>query len=279
MQTTSALYRQILSSDNHWFETKVRINGVDYGEDVLFSVSTETAMFAGNPEVGRAIAGEIDVSLLSPDEIIPPMAKVEAFVRIGAYMPTNPDVYIENDALVLDSVATISSDIVQFDSSVTTLNDVVLFRGENYLTYSEWLPKGVFYIDTRETSHNGNRLDILSVHGYDSMLFAEQLYPSTTHEWPVVDTAVVQEAADAMGVEVDPRTYNLMTSGYMIPLPGSYSIREVLGYIASMYVGSFIITETGLLRLVSILELPDETNYLINSAGDAITFGGDRILV
>ena len=38
MQTTSALYRQILSSDNHWFETKVRINGVDYGEDVLFSV-------------------------------------------------------------------------------------------------------------------------------------------------------------------------------------------------------------------------------------------------
>ena len=138
---------------------------------------------------------------------------------------------------------------------------------------------GVFYIDTRETSHNGNRLDILNVHGYDSMLFAEQLYPSTTHEWPVVDTAVVQEAAAAMGVSVDPRTYNLMTSGYMIPLPGSYSIREVLGYIASMYVGSFIMTETGLLRLVSITELPEETNYLINNAGDAITFGGDRILV
>jgi hypothetical protein len=46
-----------------------------------------------------------------------------------------------------------------------------------------------------------------------------------------------------------------------------------------MYVGSFIMTETGLLRLVSITELPEETNYLINNAGDAITFGGDRILV
>jgi hypothetical protein len=137
----------------------------------------------------------------------------------------------------------------------------------------------VFYIDTRETTRNGNGLDILSIHGYDAMLFAEQLYPSTTHEWPMVDTAVVQEMADAMGVTVDPRTYGLMNAGYMIPLPGSYSIREVLGYIASMYVGSFIMTETGLLRLVSILELPNETNYLIDNAGDAITFGGDRILV
>jgi len=279
MQTTSDLYRQILSSDNHWFETKVRINNVDYGEDVLFSVSTETAMFTNDPEVGRAIAGEIDVSLLSPDETIPPMAKVEPFVRIASYMSTNPDVYIENDILVLDSVATISSNIVQFDGSATTRNDIVFFQRGYYPTYSEWLPKGVFYIDTRETSRNGNGLNILSIHGYDAMLFAEQLYPSTTHAWPMIDTAVVQEMAATMGVVVDPRTYNLMTSGYMIPLPGSYSIREVLGYIASMYVGSFIMTETGLLRLVSITELPEETNYLINNAGDAITFGGDRILV
>lgn len=279
MQATSDLYRQILSSDNHWFETKVRINGVDYGEDVLFSVSTETAMFTNDPEVGRAIAGEIDVSLLSPEETIPPMAKVEPFVRIGAYMSTNPDVYIENDILVLDSVATISSNIVQFDGSATTRNDIVFFQRGYYPTYSEWLPKGVFYIDTRETTRNGNGLDILSIHGYDAMLFSEQLYPSTTHAWPMIDTAVVQEMAATMGIVVDPRTYNLMTSGYMIPLPGSYSIREVLGYIASMYVGSFIMTETGMLRLVSITELPEETNYLINNAGDAITFGGDRILV
>ena len=232
MQATSDLYRQILSSDNHWFETKVRINNVDYGEDVLFSVSTETAMFTNDPEVGRAIAGEIDVSLLSPDETIPPMAQIIPYVRIC-----------------------------------------------NATAQSEWIQRGVFYIDTRETTRNGNGLDILSIHGYDSMLFAEQLYPSTTHEWPMVDTAVVQEMADAMGVTVDPRTYDLMNAGYMIPLPGSYSIREVLGYIASMYVGSFIMTETGLLRLVSILELPNETNYLIDNAGDAITFGGDRILV
>jgi hypothetical protein len=46
-----------------------------------------------------------------------------------------------------------------------------------------------------------------------------------------------------------------------------------------MYVGAFIMTDEGKLRLVSILELPPETNYLIDEVGDAITFGGDRILV
>lgn len=279
MQATSDLYRQILSSDNHWFETKVRINGVDYGEDVLFSASTETAMFTNDPEVGRAIAGEIDVSLLSPDETIPPMAMVEPFVRIAARMATRPDVDFTDGIVAIDNVATIDNDIVDFGDWATLHGGVVYFTSRYDLATSEWLPKGVFYIDTRETTRNGNGLDILSIHGYDSMLFAEQLYPSTTHEWPMVDTAVVQEMADAMGVTVDPRTYDLMNAGYMIPLPGSYSIREVLGYIASMYVGSFIMTETGLLRLVSILELPNETNYLIDNAGDAITFGGDRILV
>lgn len=232
MQATSDLYRQILSSDNHWFETRVSIGGVNFSESSLFALSTHNSMFAGDPEIGKAIAGEIDVRILAPGVTIPQMAQIIPYVRIC-----------------------------------------------NATAQSEWIQRGVFYIDTRETTRNGNGLDILSIHGYDAMLFAEQLYPSTTHEWPMVDTAVVQEMADAMGVTVDPRTYDLMNAGYMIPLPGSYSIREVLGYIASMYVGSFIMTETGLLRLVSILELPNETNYLIDNAGDAITFGGDRILV
>ena len=82
-----------------------------------------------------------------------------------------------------------------------------------------------------------------------------------------------------MGVSVDPRTTAMITQGYTIPLPTGYTLREVLGYIAAMYVGCFIMSDAGELRLVSILELPPETNYLIDQLGDAITFGGDRILV
>jgi hypothetical protein len=89
----------------------------------------------------------------------------------------------------------------------------------------------------------------------------------------------VNEIAYQMGVSVDARTTALMTNAYTIPLPTGYSYREVLGYIASMYVGCFIMSDEGKLRLVSLLELPHETNYLIDQIGNAITFGGDRILV
>lgn len=237
MQNTSALYRQILAQDNHWFESKIRINGTDYGESMLMSLSTSSSMFSGNPEVGRAISGEISLSMIAPSNTIPRMAKVEPFVRACAKLPGAA------------------------------------------AQYSEWLPKGVFYIDTRETTKNGDGLNILTIHGYDAMLFAEQDFAGTSIDFPAVDTDIVAEIASTMGVQVDERTYDIMTDAYTLPLPSGYSLREILGYIASMYVGSFIMSETGELRLVSILELPQETNYLIDNAGDAITFGGDRILV
>ena len=144
---------------------------------------------------------------------------------------------------------------------------------------SEWLDQGVYFIDTRERSVNEAGESVLLLHGYDSMLKAEQMFVSNTITGDSVDTDMVDEIASIMGVSVDSRTYSLMTSHYTIPLPTGYSCREVLGYIASAYAGCFIMTETGELRLVTIYELPPETNYLIDESGNAITFGGDRILV
>ena len=149
----------------------------------------------------------------------------------------------------------------------------------NSTQQSEWLAQGVFFVDTRETTNNGDGLDVTTLHGFDAMLKAEQPYADTALTFPAVDTDIVDEIAGKMGVTVDSRTYALMTAGYMFPLPTGYTLREYLGYIASAYVGCFLITETGKLRLVSLTELPPETNYLITAAGEPITFGGDRILV
>ena len=71
----------------------------------------------------------------------------------------------------------------------------------------------------------------------------------------------------------------LLTEGFTYPLPTGYSLREMLGFIAAQYVGCVILTEENKLRLVSLPELPKETNLLIDQNGDYITFGGDRILV
>lgn len=233
MQQTSALYQSIISGDNHWFETRLVIDGVGtYGETDLFSISTSHQMFHGSPTIGSAVAGEITVKMVYPQNVtIPTMAKLLPQVRVC-----------------------------------------------NATQQSEWLSQGVYYIDTRERTVTDYGESVLELHGYDAMLKAEQMYNGRI-TGDSTDIQMVNEIAYQMGVSVDSRTTALMTAAYTIPLPTGYSYREVLGYIASMYVGAFIITDTGELRLVSIVELPPETNYLIDQVGDAITFGGDRILV
>ena len=153
-------------------------------------------------------------------------------------------------------------------------------RACNATQQSEWLPQGVYYIDTRERTKNDTGLSLVSIHGYDAMLKAEQMFDGgSTITGDSTDTTLVAFIAGKMGVSVDSRTYTLMNAAYTFPLPTGYTYREVLGYIASAYAGCFIMTEEGKLRLVAIYDIPPETNYLIDHAGNAITFGGDRILV
>lgn len=145
--------------------------------------------------------------------------------------------------------------------------------------YSEWVQKGVFYIDTRRKQEDVSGIVKLFLTGYDDILRTEQDYPSSRLSWPARDLQVVQEVAEYIGVSVDPRTVDLMVHGYRIPYPADYSCREVLGYIAAMYGGSFIMSDLGELRLVVFYGIPPETRYLIASAGQPITFGGVRIVV
>ena len=151
-------------------------------------------------------------------------------------------------------------------------------RACNATQQSEWIPQGVFYVDTRERTRDDTGLSFLTIHGYDAMLKGEQMYNGRI-TGTSTDTQMVEEIAYQMGISVDSRTTTLMTAAYAIPFPAGYTYREILGFIASMYAGCFIITEEGKLRLVAIYELPPVTNYLIDSAGNWITFGGDRILV
>ena len=144
--------------------------------------------------------------------------------------------------------------------------------------FSEWLPQGVFFLDTRE-EEEPDGLKKLRIHGYDAMLRGEQNYPASTLDWPAVDTAVVKEIAGAMGVDVDPRVWEIMDGGYRIPLPTGYSCREVLGYIGCMYAGNWIMSDTGTLLLVPLGGLPQETRLLVDKAGNYITVGGVRIRV
>lgn len=145
--------------------------------------------------------------------------------------------------------------------------------------YSEWIQKGVFYIDTREKVEDGSSIEKIQIHGYDDMLKAEQDYPASTLAWPAKDIDVVREIAAFLGVSIDSRTIPIINRGYSIQYPAGYSCRDTLGYIAAMYAGCFVMSDLGELRLITIHGIPKESRYLIEPGGFAITFGGDRILV
>ena len=307
MQETSALYRQILSSDDHWFETRVVIGesgnlvteggeqilfggtaivvsrvGPDSGfeENVLFSVSTHSAMFTDEPEIGKAISSEIDLTMLNPTGDIQRMGVVIPYVRaIGRFKKSSGASLDQNGILTIDN-ASLSNGILHLGDDATLKNSIVEWQeGEDEIVTSEWLQQGTFFIDTREITHNDDGLDMLTIHGFDAMLKAEQDYATTNLNWPALDTDIVREIAGKMGVSVDDRTWDIMTDGYQLPLPTSYTLREMLGYIASAYVGCFVMTDVGTLRLVGLTELPPETNLLVDEFGYSIMFGEDRIKV
>lgn len=282
MQSTSALYKRILTDQNHWFETKLLIVGVgEFDETQLFSINTNIEMFQNSPTVGTASSGEIEVKMLNPSEPIPTMAVLIPYVRAVGLAPTGGAAEIDDGILTVDD-ATISNDILVFAEGTAVINesDIIEFLVTEYEeSYSEWIQQGVYFVDTREVIKSESNVDVLVLHGYDAMLKAEQMFVSSTILGDSVDIDMVNEIARIMGVSVDERTTAMMTMGYTIPLPTGYTLREILGYIASMYVGGFIITDVGKLRLVSVLEMPEETNFLINQDYDYITFGGYRIIV
>lgn len=146
---------------------------------------------------------------------------------------------------------------------------------------SEWIPKGVFYFATRKTDR---KTGVLSVHGYDSMLKAEQTWLDSSYDaetWPMPVWTAVNDIAARMGVTVDSRTQ--LNESFPVQYPvddeGDMTMREALGRIAVANAGNWIITDEGKLLLVGLNSMPAETNHLITETGSAITFGGVRILV
>lgn len=159
---------------------------------------------------------------------------------------------------------------------------VMQFRLNDGTTQSEWLPKGTYYIDTRDESYGG----VLAIDAFDPMLKAEQSFTRSGEQgqWPRSDITIVNQIASRIGVAVDSRATAIINKSYQIPYPGygdgAYTCREILGYIGTMYGGNWIITDENKLRLIILGDIPPgDTNLLVTQNGDFITIGGYRIIV
>ena len=234
MHTVSDLWQQMLADPAHAVETKLKIAGVEYGQDKI--VQRSLSVYGGLYStfgIGNCCARQIDFEIYPQGEI-PRQAKIEVYMRLRL--------------------------------------------GEQV---SEWIPKGVFYFVTRKTDR---KTGVLSVHGYDAMLKAEETWLDSSYDaetWPMPAATAVNDIAARMGVAVDSRTVldAAFPMQYPVDSDGDMTMREALGRIAVANAGNWIITDEGKLLLVGLNSMPAETHYLITETGSAITFGGVRILV
>lgn len=141
--------------------------------------------------------------------------------------------------------------VVEYDSSTYTL--------------------GVFYIDTRYQNPTDNTI---TIHCYDCMLMGEQTVPTTG-----TDITVLGAIATQLQTTLDASVTAAITNAYTIPATmAQNSSRDVLQAIGAAYGGSFFITRDGKLGFAGF-SIGPETFYLCDEYGNAITFGGDRIIV
>lgn len=234
MHTVSDLWQQMLANPAHAVEAKLKIAGVEYGEDKI--VRKSLMVYGGLYStfgIGNCCARQIEFEIY-PQGTIPRQAQIEVYVR--------------------------------------------LVLGEQV---SEWIPKGVFFFSTRKTDRVTG---VLSVHGYDAMLKAEETWLDSSYDaktWPMPAATAVADIAARMGVAVDSRT--VLDAAFPMQYPvddkGDMTMREALGRIAVTNAGNWTITDDGKLLLVNLNSMPAETHYLITETGKAITFGGVRILV
>lgn len=242
MQETSSVYNQILAGGDYRVET-------------------------------RLAAGSKEKPISSLDIFFSEKELIKIKTKHGLFL---------NDALEVGSCVSGEIDVEMLYPTIEIPRQAKLVpqvRITNGTRESEWLNKGVFFVDTRQKKNSNTGIQRLVIHGYDAMMKAEQDYPASKLQWPAKDIDVVREIADHIGVDIDRRTLEILTLGYAVQLPYEYTCREVLGYIAAMYGGCFVMNESGQLRLIVVSAIPVNTNYLVDESDNAITFGGVRILV
>lgn len=258
MQTTSALFKQIWSNPNHWSEVKVNINGVDYFENNLMAVSIQTDVFGDNKlTIGSAPVGSCHVELIVDNmegidlsDLIPRGSKIIIYERIHGTVFTPVDCIV-GEAVAGQAVA----------GGTAVVSDQT----------SEWLIQGTFYVDYRDAYSTSG---VLTLDGLDIMAKADTMFPSTEFQWDSApDNGILGIIAGKMGVAIDSTTLGIVRGFYQIPLPVNYTMREVLGYIAALYCGNFIITKDEKLLLLQYDSLPETTSYLITEDGDRLIVG------
>jgi len=187
---------------------------------------------------------------------------LESIAEIGGVQYASISAPVINRALFSDALsvgncvsATLQFSLLTQDTVPKSAKIVIQQRLTDGTKYSEWLPAGTFFVSKRTSDAVTG---LLTFQCYDSMLKANTPYPLTDAseaEFPKSMTDCIKAIAVRMGVEVDPRTWNYIQTGfeYVVPMPIGLTMIKVLGYIAGVHGGNWIITPENKLRFVPLI--------------------------
>ena len=255
MITTSTTYNTIFADPSHYAETKIVVGDTTYDENTIMACERTQTLFSGYYDIGNTVINQITFTLIgvTADEL-PRMSRVEVWTRI-----------------------------------------------KNATLTSEWIPMGVYY--TMKPTYD-TESQILEVVGYDEMYKTatvpfEQGVNLTAWDNPnirqvaehltsgTVVTDVIDTNFAGIGIALEDPT-QIPTGITMGSTPFNFTVREILTDIAIASCGNWLIVfqddgnggQVSKLRLIRNIDWADDgIDVLIAQNGDAITFGGDRILV
>lgn len=120
--------------------------------------------------------------------------------------------------------------------------------------YTEWIPLSVYYVDSRSYANY-----VWTFTCYDRLILAEQEYVSAL-DFPISMRDVWDELCGLLGVESDVE----INPAYMIPYKpeGLYTIREMMGFIASAHCASVRMTKEGKVGFIKFIIEAETTSIL-----------------
>ena len=159
MQHVSQLYEDIYSSRKYYVETSVVI-GLD-GD--LITEQADRILFGG---VGIKVASDNPNTGYREDRLINVKTTKRVFKNNTPEIGCCPcgEIYLEMHMPVTTFER--KADVIPYIRLVSEIDG----------RRSEWIKKGHYFVDTRENTHNDDNLDILTLHGYDSLIKANVEY-------------------------------------------------------------------------------------------------------
>ncbi len=144
----------------------------------------------------------------------------------------------------------------EYIPSKSVIKPYVKFIGE---VSSEFYPLGVFFCDYRYVSRG-----IMSMTGYDKMLYLDSLYESSL-DYPASYGEVVDEICDQLGISRDFYTPDLVLKYPIV----DYSYRDSLGFLAGLIGGNAVFDNEGKLTFtdysnVGFIDLKNCTEQQLN---------------